>query len=480
MAYAVNGAGAGHLTRLVAVARWLRRYARWAGVEAEIFFLTSSEADGLPLSERFAAFKLPSKTIVGEARIDKATYLALAKQWVWQSLTVLRPELFVVDTFPSGAFGELVNALDLCRRRAIVYRPMLEEHARRPDVQALLPLYDRVLVPEHEGEADVLLPPAARARAAFVGTIAVRDRVELPSAEEARARLALPAGAPVAYVSAGGGGDAAAEAQLTAGVEALLGVDPALHVVVGAGPLFRGQIPRGPRISHLVHEVAAELAPAFDVAVSAAGYNSFAELMLAGVPTVFVPQSKVADDQVARALRAVRAGAARLVAPGAPSTELAAAARDLLDRDTARAASLAARALVPRSCARVAASELLRLCLPAAEVDRAEAAVTDALLGRARALGVAEDVLVELMHALDGEGGRGSPARELGALLREAGEVVELAQREGSPCPALGAVALEVTRRLRDGSRAERRAAIEREIMRERVAGGAPEEVRPC
>jgi hypothetical protein len=64
--YAVNGSGAGHLMRLVAVCRWLRRYARHARARAEIYFLTSSEADGLLFHERFASFKLPSKTVVGE------------------------------------------------------------------------------------------------------------------------------------------------------------------------------------------------------------------------------------------------------------------------------------------------------------------------------------------------------------------------------------------------------------------------------
>ena len=114
--YAVNGTGVGHLTRLLAVSRWLRRYCAFVGVRAEIFFLTSSEADGLLFAERFASFKLPSKTAIGDAGIDKRTWLALGKQWVWHSLGLLRPDLLVVDTFPRGSYGELASALDLCRR----------------------------------------------------------------------------------------------------------------------------------------------------------------------------------------------------------------------------------------------------------------------------------------------------------------------------------------------------------------------------
>src|SRR3954464_1729657 len=122
--YAVNGSGVGHLTRLIAINRWIRRYAAHAGVDAEIWFLTSSEADGMLFSEKFASFKLPSKSVVEDAGIEKLAFLALAKQWVWHSLGLLRPDLLVVDTFPRGSFGELLSALDLARARAFIYRPM--------------------------------------------------------------------------------------------------------------------------------------------------------------------------------------------------------------------------------------------------------------------------------------------------------------------------------------------------------------------
>src|SRR4051812_4088241 len=59
--YAVNGTGVGHITRLLAIARWLRRYAAALDRRLEIWFLTSSEADGLVFAEGFAAFKIPSK-----------------------------------------------------------------------------------------------------------------------------------------------------------------------------------------------------------------------------------------------------------------------------------------------------------------------------------------------------------------------------------------------------------------------------------
>jgi UDP-N-acetylglucosamine--N-acetylmuramyl-(pentapeptide) pyrophosphoryl-undecaprenol N-acetylglucosamine transferase len=382
--YAVNGTGVGHITRLLAIARWMRRYAAALDQKLEVWFLTSSEADGLAFAEGFAAFKIPSKTIVAEVGIDRTTYVALAKQWVWHTLGLLRPDLLIVDTFPRGSFGELLGALDLCRHAAFVYRPVRREVALRPDFQAMLPLYDLVLVPEES--ATVVVPPQVESRLVHVGPVLGRERWELLPRAVARSRLGIPGDERCVYVSAGGGGDRDAQAQLDGAVRAL-SADRTMRVVVGAGPLYRGQPFPGVTI---LPGRAAEWSLAFDAAVCAAGYNTFGELMFAGVPTAFLPQTKLADDQAARARRAVESGAGAMLEPGCDGEQIHQAVAALLDRPGARDA---ARSLVPENGARVAAAELMRLVCPPASVDRAEAALDDERLTRV-AVGARElDVL---------------------------------------------------------------------------------------
>ena len=80
-----------------------------------------------------------------------------------------------------------------------------------------------------------------------------------------------------------------------------------------------------------------------DLAVSTADYTSFHELLSAGVPTVFVPDPRAADDQMARARFAAAAGAA-----------LCAASAAELDRLLVEAADPAVRAELSRRCADVA------------------------------------------------------------------------------------------------------------------------------
>ncbi len=437
--YAVNGSGVGHLMRLVAVSRWLRRYARHARHRAEIYFLTSSEADGLLFHERFASFKLPSKTVVDDAGIDKLAYLALAKQWVWHSLGLLRPDLLVVDSFPRGSFGELLSALDLARRRAFIYRPVKDDFAARADFQAMLPLYDAILVPERAADAPVRVPAAAAGRVRHLGPVLARERSELAPRAEARARLGVPDGRLAVYVSAGGGGDALAERHLHDAASALSG-DPGLHLVAGAGPLYRGRPVTGERVTWLGGELAFPLMAGFDLAVCAAGYNTWNELMHAGVPSIFLPQDKVADDQAARADRAVAAGAGLRLGSMA---ELPAAVAGWRDEGRRASAAAAAAALVPRNHARDLAAELLRLVLPAATVAAAEEAIDDTLLAAARELDLDLEIFLELIDALDGET-TASPV----AVARRAIALVRHATTEGIPVSAVQRVTALLARRL--------------------------------
>jgi hypothetical protein len=243
------------------------------------------------------------------------------------------------------------------------------EVAAKPDFQAMLTLYDLLVVPETDVEVQV--PERVRDRLVHVGAVVSRERWELIPRDVARERLGVREEQRCVFVTAGGGGDRDAEAQIASTLHALAD-DPEISVVVGTGPLYRGR--PFPGVTSLPGR-AAEWSLAFDAAVCAAGYNTFAEMMFAGVPTAFLPQEKLADDQRARAQLAAEKGAAALLEPSSDVREVL---RELMARPHAREA---ARSLIPDNGARVAAAELLRLVLPAASVDRVESVLDDELLG---------------------------------------------------------------------------------------------------
>ena len=373
VAYAVNGSGLGHLTRVLAILRWMRRLARLSGVHLNAYVLTSSEASGLALEEGFAAFKIPSKTAIREADLPKDDYLRLARQWVWHSLGLIKPELLIVDTFPAGSFGELAYALDVPRARVFIKRAMKEEFARTAGVQHLLPFYDRILIPGEAG-SEQTAETAEAARTRHVGPIMLRSREEMRPRDEARRRLGIPVDKLGVWLSAGGGGDPRAQN----GIETLAGIlraEPDLHLVIGAGPLYRAAPIRGANITWLTGFNAMEDFAGLDFAISAAGYNSFHELLHAGVPVALFAQEKIADEQSRRVRVAAEAGCAlslKVDGEGRVSEEdLRRVLGELRSPQRRAELSLKAGEFVPTNDAREAAFEALKTVLPFDVLDEA-------------------------------------------------------------------------------------------------------------
>jgi predicted glycosyltransferase len=404
--YAVNGAGVGHVQRLSAINRWLRRYATFLGIRSQHWFLTTSEADTWLFAENFAAFKLPSKSIVEPAGINKLQYLAMAKQWVWTAMSTLRPDLFLVDTFPNGSFDELVPALDLCAKKALILRPVRPEIMERPGFRALVGLYDRVVVPS-DLESPPMTLPVDPLR---VGPILLDERFEQHDRAEARRRLGVEGEAFCVLVSGGGGGDPGVPALFEA-MEAVAANDPSIHLLFAAGPLSRMPPRRGARRTWWTDPGLGQVLSGVDAAISAAGFNSVHELLHAGVPSAFLPQRKIADDQEARAQAVVAAGAGLRLASANPD-ELRSVLARLRDSAHARWMSEQARKTVPRNAARDVAAVLLEMYVPRAQVRQAVDVLDDALLGEARSRGIALGDLVDVAIAL-GAGQRPRDRSEL-------------------------------------------------------------------
>ncbi|MCB9547196.1 MAG: hypothetical protein H6706_15300 [Myxococcales bacterium] len=401
VSYAINGRGMGHLVRQLALLRQIRRVGSLLDVPCECWILTSSEADTLARREGIPALKMPSKAMLRDAGVDPARSLAILRGWVLNALAGLQPDILLVDTFPGGSFGELVAALELAKYRVLVARKVREGFEADDAYQAMLPLYDRVIIPDSRD----------------VGPILIREREELPPRDEARRALGVPPGQRAVYLTLGGGGEVSAPDVLPHLVDRLLA--RGWHVVVGAGPLYQGPERRGAGITWLDRYLAVELLPGVDAAVSAGGYNSFHELMHVGVPTVFLPLDRIADDQRERAVRAVEAGAGRLARTLDEVPDLLEAPGD----------AEAARALVPGGGALAGAIAALGVALPADDLRTATRVLRPEVLGilaRSR-LADAPARLLEVMRVLSG-GLPGEQARRRAVLLElaDAGQPVRV------------------------------------------------------
>lgn len=303
--YAIDGIGLGHLTRLTAVAREVRALSRALGFRADLQLVTTSE--GSDLVQDFPVYKIPSKSVVARSDANRGHFVAAAKSVVANVVASLRPDILVLDTVAEGAFRELTFLRDFARLTCFIDRIRNSVAAGDSRHQAHLALYDRILVPDDESHASHY-PMAShlRERRSFVGRIHAYRPEDAWTALRVRAHFCVDQECSVVFVSAGGGGDKAAAEQLRLIVDALRA--PQRHLLVGYGPLYRGEKVYGSGVTPVVEPEIWRFFPGVDVAVSAAGYNTYEELLAARVPSVFFSQAKGLDPQEERIRQGMERG----------------------------------------------------------------------------------------------------------------------------------------------------------------------------
>jgi len=394
LCYAVNGLGLGHLTRLVAIARQLRRLAAVLEMPVEIVFLTSSEGDALAAVHRFATFKVPSKTLASACSLEPHRYRKIARQWIWNAVNLISPDLLLVDTFPAGSFHELPGVLDLGSRNVFIYREVRPEIAEQEAFRTALGGYDQIFRvqewPDDDPNAGV--PEELHDRVTAVGPVLLRSAGETFDRRAARELLGLPAEGRAVYVSTGGGGDQEAEAVLGEIAAAATGM-PEVRFVIGAGLLYRGREWPAANVTWTRRPVLVECFRAFDAAITAGGFNTVWELMHCGVPCLFLPRPRGWDDQEARAARCVKAGAGRMLSSPDPDSVRSSLAALLQPEEQDRSAA-AACSLIPRNHALDVAEEILSLVTDRGRIDQASELVDPAALFEAEREGIEEHDLL--------------------------------------------------------------------------------------
>lgn len=303
--YGINGTGLGHIARLLNIAREARELLHTLGIEADFQFLTTSEAPQVAWD--FPVYKLPSKTVVAETDTSNQEFAGHAQFFITNLVASFRPDILVMDTMPQGSHGEFLALRAFCKRKVLIARHVHDAIARSAAYQAHLALYDRIIVPDDTLEEHRYAALAdVRDRSVFTGAIhGFRADAALRRAD-VRAQFCVRDDQRLVYVSAGGGGDAAAARDLRAIVD-VVRKDPARVVLVAYGPLYRGVKCYASNVIPLSEPETRHYFRGVDYAVSAAGYNTYEELLAAGVPTAFFSQVKGMDQQDER----IRIGVAR-------------------------------------------------------------------------------------------------------------------------------------------------------------------------
>ncbi|MCC7275903.1 MAG: hypothetical protein IT561_24755 [Alphaproteobacteria bacterium] len=331
--YTVNGKGFGHLMRALAIAGALRR----AAPDARILFATSCEDPGVIWREGFHYVKMLAPEAQEAHGRGRERHRQLAERMVRATLAAFRPHVLVVDSFAYGSVGELRRFLGGPWRRVLVSNLFLLQR----DVDRYresVGHYDVVVFPFDAAEAagHPALVDLSRP-AVFAGPIAGITRDGLLPRDVARAMLGLPADGPIVLLAAGGGGGASVVPVL-ARMAAAIPLVPETGFALLEPPLAR-ELPPIPWDADVRVVRRVPIAPclaAFDAAVTTAGMNSAAELMVAGLPMVWLPLGSPSHDQGRNVARWTARGIGCRPA-GPDAAALAAAIRHVLDPATAAA-----------------------------------------------------------------------------------------------------------------------------------------------
>ncbi|MEK6327201.1 MAG: glycosyltransferase [Actinomycetota bacterium] len=313
-----NGTGLGHLTRSMAIARRL-------DPSLEPLILTLSAAApvvrelGFPV-EYVASYGTPGA----------------GSDWRWSRRLRARLRAAIAEAAPrlvvfDGAhpYQPLIDALGSARgTRAIWCRRPMWRPGSNPGALARSEFFDAVLEPGELAEREDRGPTVAhRDQVHRVAPVVFCEPAELEQRADAERELGLEPGKVNVLVQLGQGPEVAGAVTRCLGHLAGRGD---VQVAALSSTIARLlTVPEG--IVHLrsTYPMSRYFA-AFDLAVSAAGYNAFHELCRFGVPALYVPMPRQTDDQAARARYAVKKGIG-LGVDGPDSDRIEALLDELLD-----------------------------------------------------------------------------------------------------------------------------------------------------
>ncbi|MBV0890907.1 hypothetical protein KTN05_03475 [Paracoccus sp. Z118] len=293
-----NGVGLGHLTRLMALARNLP-----AG--SETAFFTLSRGYRLAVEAGHLTQYVPFHASTGA---DIGAWNRALTEELGDFLDLVGPDLVVFDG--NLPYDGLVSALDQRRGlpRAWVRRAMWG--VELPAVRQRAPLFDLVIEPGELAHRIDRVGREVRAGAVTVAPIVATPPDRRMTRDEARAALGLQDASTAVGLMLGSAGNFDITGIRRAILDHLLRLPDVELVEITATD--SPAPPEGPR--RLTLYPAARYSAAFDLMVTAAGYNSFHEAMLHRVPTIFVPnEAPEMDLQIQRARFARSTGCGELL-----------------------------------------------------------------------------------------------------------------------------------------------------------------------
>jgi len=298
----INGVGMGHLTRMLAIARRCPE-------PIEPVFLTMSQALKVVREQGFLAEYVPSRTYLN---CDLVRWNGYLRDEVIELISFYDPAAIIFDG--NVPYQGIIDAIKAYPEPWYLWSRRGMWRAGNADILAREKFFDAVIEPGDLAEDyDHGMTAQYRSKSLRVKPIRLLDPSEMLPRGEARRELGLSAERPAVLIQLGAGNNfdyrsihKTAFAHVTERHHA--------DIAVGEWLISENPLELPDHVVRMPGYPFARYFNAFDLAISAVGYNSFHELIYAGLPTILVPNEAMEqDNQLARALYADRHGLAACV-----------------------------------------------------------------------------------------------------------------------------------------------------------------------
>jgi len=292
--FPTNGVGFGHFTRMYAVAKFLRK----EDPSLEIVFFTPMPTLHILYADGFPTYHIAGRYKHSEMSATK--WNGLLEDMLTMIFETHRPKLFMFDgAFP---YRGMLNAINS--------QPIMEKWwMRRGSIKASksipvdsISLFDGIIIP---GEYD---SSSSEKNIHCINPIKVIDVEDAWSRETSRGRLSVPIEAKVVYVQLGAGRINDIHSAISKVLSVLFEM-PEVYVVLGES-MLGGRLEVQHSRLRIIRDYPNSLyARGFDASVQAGGYNSYYEMRMFGIPTLFIPNMETGmDDQLQRCEGAEKEG----------------------------------------------------------------------------------------------------------------------------------------------------------------------------
>ena len=295
----INGVGMGHLTRMLAIAKRCK-------APIEPIFVTMSQALKVLREQGYLVEFIPSRQYLD---CDINHWNSFLRDELNEMLAFYDPAVVVFDG--NVPYQGVTEAIKSNADRWSIWSRRGMWRSDNKDIISRERFFDIVLEPgDLAGTDDHGITAHHRDRTHQVRPIRLLDRSEMLSREEARQVLGMDNEKPAVLIQLGSGNNYDYRGVHDTALKHIQDRYDA-QIAVGEWLISDQTVDLPQTVVRMPGYPFARYFNAFDFAVSAVGYNSFHELLLAGLPTIFVPNENMQQDsQLTRALYADRHGLA--------------------------------------------------------------------------------------------------------------------------------------------------------------------------